>query len=67
MNDAAQPSLEYTELPICPHCGREGEDDQEADYSPADGEEQATCGECGDVYLVQVFVTYRYTTRKVTP
>lgn len=58
---------EYTELPICPYCGREGEDDQEDDYPPLDKEDQWVCGECGEVYLVEVFVSYRYTTRKVEP
>lgn len=59
--------MEYTELPVCPYCGREGEDGQEVFWSPADGEEEATCGECGEVYLVEVFVSYRYTTQKVEP
>lgn len=67
MSDVSQPSLEQTELPVCPHCGHEWSSDEEADFCSMDVEEEVTCEECDKVYVISVFVSYRYTTRKVEP
>lgn len=52
---------EYSEQPICPHCGSVERDAWEINFGPGlDGDTTHTCGSCGEDYFLERIVIVNY-------
>lgn len=65
VNCAERPELEWTDLPICPHCGAEEETPWELmDEHTGDGDEmEYECGACGGSVVATVHMSLNFSTR----
>ena len=57
--------LEYTDFPVCPHCGAEEKDYWEImDEHTGDGDEtEFECGACGGSVVVEIHMSLNFSTR----
>ncbi len=68
MSDTKNQSFdtEFTDNPICPHCGDEDRDAWELDLGPGlEGTGEVECVACGKEFSVSRMATITYTTRKL--
>lgn len=54
---------DYTDKPVCPHCGYEKSDAYEL-FGPADDDAECECGYCGAEYKIVRHVSVSYSTKK---
>ena len=57
---------EYTQEPICPHCGKQDVNAWELEFDGLDGDCEDSCGYCGGDYTVHRHVSIHYTTTATT-
>lgn len=64
VNCAEQPELEWTDFPVCPHCGAEEETPWEIMDDMGDGDEmEYECEMCGGSVVATVHIQINYSTR----
>jgi hypothetical protein len=62
---SASGETQFTEQPVCPHCGHAERDAWEIDFGPGcEGETETYCGACGEEYAVSKTISVRYSTEK---
>lgn len=53
---------EYSQFPVCPHCGYENRDYLDVVY---DEEYELSCDSCHKIFYVHVYIDITYSTRKI--
>ena len=55
---------DFTDLPVCPHCGYNEPDAWEIDFGPGlEGDTEVTCSDCGTGYFCSRNVSVSYSTK----
>lgn len=56
---------DFTDQPVCPHCGHVDRDAWEIDFGPSvEGDAEVTCGDCGEYFNCSRTAIIYYSTDK---
>lgn len=56
----------WSNAAVCPYCGFINEQDCETSAFYNDGNWEFTCGNCDKTFRMETYISYSYTTRKIS-